>query len=82
MRYTGRAAMRLSALHHYHRGLWTLSGVLTIVASLAALWFTFHFREEKSDRLLKIISSVIVSFPANGNFPVEMSSPVTASTAS
>lgn len=47
MHYTGMAAMRLSAMHHYHHGLWTLSGVLAVVVSLAALWFTFHFREEK-----------------------------------
>jgi diguanylate cyclase (GGDEF)-like protein/PAS domain S-box-containing protein len=60
MHYTGMAAMRLSAMHHYHHGLWTLSGVLAVVVSLAALWFTFHFREEKSERLLKIISSVIM----------------------
>jgi len=60
MHYTGMAAMRLSAMHHYHHGLWTLSGVLAVLVSLAALWFTFHFREEKSERLLKIISSVIM----------------------
>ena len=60
MHYTGMAAMRISAMHHYHHGLWTLSGVLAVVVSLAALWLTFHFREEKSERLLKIISSVIM----------------------
>jgi diguanylate cyclase (GGDEF)-like protein/PAS domain S-box-containing protein len=60
MHYTGMAAMRLSAMHHYHHGLWTLSGVLAVVVSLAALWLTFHFREEKSERLLKIMSSVVM----------------------
>jgi diguanylate cyclase (GGDEF)-like protein/PAS domain S-box-containing protein len=60
MHYTGMAAMRLSAMHHYHHGLWTLSGVLAVVVSLAALWLAFHFREERSERLLKIISSVIM----------------------
>jgi len=60
MHYTGMAAMRLSAMHHYHHGLWTLSGVLAVLVSLAALWLTFHFREEKSERLLKIISSIIM----------------------
>src|SRR6185312_5238051 len=60
MHYTGMAAMRLPAMHHYHHGLWTLSGVLAVVVSLAALWFTFHFREEKSERLLKMVSSVIM----------------------
>ena len=60
MHYTGMAAMRLSAMHHYHHGLWTLSGVLAVLVSLAALWLTFHFREEKSERLLNVISSVIM----------------------
>lgn len=60
MHYTGMAAMRLSAMHHYHHGLWTLSGVLAVAVSLAALWLTFYFREEKSERPLKVISSVIM----------------------
>src|SRR6185312_9132778 len=49
MHYTGMAAMRLSAMHHYHHGLWTLSGALAVMVSLAALWFTYHFREDKSE---------------------------------
>ena len=60
MHYTGMAAMRLSAMHHYHPGLWTLSGVLAVLVSLAALWLTFHFREERSGRGLKIASSIIM----------------------
>ena len=60
MHYTGMAAMRLSAMHHYHHGLWTLSGALAVIVSLAALWFTYHFREDKSERLLKIVSSIIM----------------------
>ena len=60
MHYTGMAAMRLSAMHHYHHGLWTLSGALAVMVSLAALWFTYHFREDKSERLLKIVSSIIM----------------------
>jgi diguanylate cyclase len=60
MHYTGMAAMRLAAMHRYHHGLWTLSGALAVIVSLAALWITFHFREGKSERLLKIVSSIIM----------------------
>ena len=60
MHYTGMAAMRLAAMHHYHHGLWTLSGALAVMVSLAALWITFHFREGKPQRVLKIVSSIIM----------------------
>ncbi|HEX5432817.1 MAG TPA: EAL domain-containing protein [Candidatus Angelobacter sp.] len=60
MHYTGMAAMRLSAMHHYHHDLLTLSGALAVMVSLAALWLTYHFREGKSERLLKIASSIIM----------------------
>src|SRR5690348_58415 len=43
MHYTGMAAMRLGAMHHYHMGLWWLSVALAIVISMVALWLTFHF---------------------------------------
>src|SRR5205823_9458422 len=38
MHYTGMAAMRLAAHHHYDPGLWLLSVLLAVVISLAALW--------------------------------------------
>lgn len=60
MHYTGMAAMRLSAMHHYKHDLVTLSGALAVMVSLAALWITFHFREGKSERLLKVVSSIIM----------------------
>jgi NO-binding membrane sensor protein with MHYT domain len=53
MHYTGMAAMRLAAHHHYHLGLWLLSVLLAVVISLAALWLTIHFREENRGRLFK-----------------------------
>jgi diguanylate cyclase (GGDEF)-like protein/PAS domain S-box-containing protein len=60
MHYTGMAAMRLAAHHHYHAGLWLLSVLLAVVISLAALWLTIHFREENRGRLLKFAISVVM----------------------
>jgi PAS domain S-box-containing protein len=47
MHYTGMAAMRLAAMHRYHRGLVALSVALAEVTCLAALWLSTHFREAK-----------------------------------
>jgi diguanylate cyclase (GGDEF)-like protein/PAS domain S-box-containing protein len=60
MHYTGMAAMRLAAHHHYHLGLWLLSVLLAVVISLAALWLTIHFREENRGRLFKFATSVVM----------------------
>ena len=60
MHYTGMAAMRLGAMHHYHMGLWWLSVGLAVVISMVALWLTFHFREENKGRLFKIGTAVIM----------------------
>ena len=60
MHYTGMAAMRLAAHHHYHQGLWLLSVLLAVVISLAALSLTIHFREENRGRLLQIAISVVM----------------------
>jgi len=46
MHYTGMAAMRLPAIHHYDRRLVALSVALAIVISLVALILTFLFRDE------------------------------------
>src|SRR6185436_15986438 len=46
MHYTGMAAMRLPAMHHYDGRLVALSVVLAIVISLVALILTFLFRDE------------------------------------
>jgi PAS domain S-box-containing protein len=42
------AAMRLPAICHFNSFLVVLSVVLAISISLAALWITFHFRDEKT----------------------------------
>lgn len=60
MHYTGMAAMRLAAMHHYNPGLWLLSVLLAVVISMVALWLTFHFREENKGRLFKIATSVVM----------------------
>lgn len=46
MHYTGMAAMRLAAMHHYHRGLWLLSVVLAIVISCVGLLLISYFGRE------------------------------------
>jgi two-component system, sensor histidine kinase and response regulator len=59
MHYVGMAAMRLTAMCHYSRGIVTISVILAVVISFVALWLTFHFREEtRSVSWRKILSAV------------------------
>jgi PAS domain S-box-containing protein len=48
MHYIGMAAMRLRAVCQFNSFLVVLSVVFAVLISLAALWITFHFREEKT----------------------------------
>src|SRR3977135_2428291 len=48
MHYIGMAAMRLPAVCHFSSFLVVLSVVFAVLISLAALWITFHFRDEKN----------------------------------
>src|ERR1700719_2675562 len=48
MHYIGMAAMRLSAVSQFNSFLVVLSVAFAILISLAALWITFHFRDEKT----------------------------------
>jgi NO-binding membrane sensor protein with MHYT domain/signal transduction histidine kinase len=48
MHYIGMAAMRLPAVCQFNSFLVGLSLVFAILISLAALWITFHFRDEKT----------------------------------
>src|SRR5712664_1982802 len=48
MHYIGMAAMRLSAICQFNFFLVVLSVVFAVLISLAALWITFHFRDEKT----------------------------------
>jgi PAS domain S-box-containing protein len=48
MHYIGMAAMRLPALCQFDSFLVVLSVVFAVLISLAALWITFHFRDDKT----------------------------------
>src|ERR1700741_1145055 len=48
MHYIGMDAMRLSAVCQFNSFLVVLSVVFAVLISLAALWITFHFRDEKT----------------------------------
>ncbi len=48
MHYIGMAAMRLPAICRFNSFLVVLSVVFAVLISLAALWITFHFRDEKT----------------------------------
>ena len=48
MHYIGMAAMRLPAICQFNSSLVVLSVVFAVLISFAALWITFHFRDEKN----------------------------------
>ena len=48
MHYIGMAAMRVPAICQFNSFLVVLSVVFAILISLAALWISFHFRDEKT----------------------------------
>jgi len=48
MHYIGMAAMRLPAICRFNSFLVVLSVVFAVLISLAALWISFHFRDEKT----------------------------------
>lgn len=62
MHYTGMAAMRLQAMHHWDATFVVFSVAIAAVVSLAALGLTFLFREDKHDKPLKVICAVIMGF--------------------
>ena len=95
MHYIGMAAMRLPAMCQYNSFLVVLSVVFAVLISLAALWITFHFRDEKT-RIgrEKLAGAVVmgaaipvmhytgmaaVSFTASG-MPVDLTNAVSLST--
>src|SRR5246500_4888215 len=47
MHYIGMAAMRLPAMCRFNVSLVVMSVVFAVLISFAALWITFHFRDEK-----------------------------------
>src|SRR6266478_963373 len=60
MHYIGMAAMRLPAICRYNSLLVVLSVVFAVLISLAALWITFHLRDEKAATGLRKLAGAIV----------------------
>src|SRR6201997_3712824 len=60
MHYIGMAAMRLPAICQFNSFLVVLSVVFAIRISLAALWITFHFRDEKAGVGRKKLAGAVV----------------------
>src|SRR6201993_1994726 len=60
MHYIGMAAMRMSAITHYNSFLVVLSLVFAVLISLAALWITFHLRDEKAATGWRKIAGAVV----------------------
>src|SRR5467141_776394 len=60
MHYIGMAGMRLAAICHYDSLLVVLSVVFAVLISLAALWITFHLRDEKAATGWRKIAGAVV----------------------
>jgi len=60
MHYIGMEAMRMPAMCRYSPGLVILSVILAIAISLAALWLTFHLREESAVIAWRKLASAIL----------------------
>lgn len=62
MHYTGMAAMRLPAMHHWDRTFVLLSIAIALVVALAALGLASLFRTGQRDNGLKAICATIMGF--------------------
>src|SRR6202008_1940012 len=60
MHYIGMAAMRLPAVCQFNSFLVVLSVAFAVLISLAALWITFHFRDEKTGVGRKKLAGAVV----------------------
>src|SRR6202030_98354 len=60
MHYIGMAAMRLPAICQFNSFLVVLSVVFAALISLAALWITFHFRDEKTGMRREKLAGAVV----------------------
>src|SRR5579863_1460556 len=60
MHYIGMAAMRLRAICQFNSSLVVLSVAFAVLISLAALWTTFHFRDEKTGVGRKKLAGAVV----------------------
>jgi diguanylate cyclase len=67
MHYTGMAAMRMTPAIHYDLPLWSLSILIAVVASGAALWITFRLRERAANvRSLRAGAAVVMGLAIAG----------------
>jgi NO-binding membrane sensor protein with MHYT domain len=75
MHYIGMASMRVGAELTYRAPIVVLSIVIAIVASLAALWLAFSFRDVVSLRgkLLKVLSAMVMGVAIAGMHYTAMS---------
>ena len=60
LHYIGMAAMRLAAICQFDHLVVTLSVLLAIVFSLAALWLAFYFREEHKGMLWRKVGGAVI----------------------
>src|SRR5467141_116043 len=60
MHYIGMDAMRLPAICRSNSSLVVLSVVFAVLISFAALWITFHFRDEKTGSREKLAGAVVM----------------------
>ena len=60
MHYTGMAAMRMKAMHHYNPKFWVLSIVVAVVLSLVGLLIIFKTRGEKVGWRRKLTASLVL----------------------
>jgi PAS domain S-box-containing protein len=60
MHYSGMAAMRLQAMHHYEPSLWMLSILLAMVISFVGLLLIFFTRDENRSRLMKLAIALVM----------------------
>jgi PAS domain S-box-containing protein len=60
MHYTGMAAMRLAAMHHYQPGLWILSIILAVAISFVGILLISYFRNENRRWMPKLAIAVVM----------------------
>src|SRR5471030_985886 len=65
MHYTGMAAMRMMPAISYNTGWVTLSVVVAVVASGAALWMAFHLRQQSPNVKMLRVGMAAANFPHN-----------------
>ena len=59
MHFTGMNAMRMTAMHAYNHVLLLLSVLLAVAVSMAALWLTSHYRDERRN-IAKVGISIVM----------------------